>query len=125
MANVTFTINGIEKPVNEKTVKVLTGIITTDNPLSDAARKAVQLVGGQVWIDQIAAGGPDNDEFVVVQVGKKENATVTTRGTLTRSVFVNRMSLAMNYEQYATNITRTSDGKTTKESGPELEVETF
>lgn len=120
---ITLKINGVDKRANEKTLKVLAGVVNTSNPGADTVKKAVEVAGGDGYIAAFADNGSPDDVIEVIQLGKSKGSTRTIHGKGTRQVIANRMRLALDAANWQTVIVTVVDGQTEKETGPELEME--
>lgn len=123
MADITLYINGTQKTANETTLRVLAAIACTANPGADTVKKAVELAGGAAYVQSFAKNGKKDDEFAVIQKGKRAGAEVTITGKGTRQVLTNRMQLALDAVNWQTTITTESEGKTVKENTPVAAME--
>ncbi len=123
MSDITLIVNGEQKKANEKTLRVLAGVVNTANPGAETVKKAVELAGGEGYIAAFAGNGSPEDVLEVVQVGKSKGSTRTIHGKGTRQVIANRMKLALDAANWQTVIVTTTDGRIEKETGPELEME--
>lgn len=106
--------NGETLKVSEKTARVLAGIITTKNPDTVTAKNAVELAGGDAYVQQFAEAGESNDVFEIVENGK-----LTGKGI--RENIARKMGIVLDVARWQTEIFTDKVEKSARDDG-EMEV---